>query len=35
VKVEEGSENGEGDTIVVTVPPASFTVIESAIVGTR
>jgi alpha-N-arabinofuranosidase len=35
VKVEEGSENGEGGTIVVTVPPASFTVIESAIVGAR
>jgi alpha-N-arabinofuranosidase len=35
VKVEEGSETGKGDTIVVAVPPGSFTVIESAIGSNR
>ena len=35
VKVEEGSETGKDGVIVVSVPPGSFTVIESAIVGTR
>jgi hypothetical protein len=33
--VQEGFETGKGDVIVVSVPPGSFTVIESAIVGTR
>ena len=33
--VQEGFETGKGDVIVVSVPPGSFTVIESAIVATR
>jgi alpha-N-arabinofuranosidase len=35
VKLEEGFETGNGDVIVVSVPPASFTVIEARIAGTR
>jgi hypothetical protein len=31
VKLDEGSEEPKGDTIVVEVPPRSFTVIEVAI----
>jgi hypothetical protein len=33
--VQEGFETGSGNVIVVTLPPGSFTVIESAIVATR
>ena len=35
VKLEEGFETGKDDVIVVSVPPASFTVIEAGIAGTR
>jgi alpha-N-arabinofuranosidase len=35
VKLEEGFESGNDDVIVVSVPPASFTVIEARIAGTR
>jgi alpha-N-arabinofuranosidase len=35
VKLEEGFESGTDDVMVVSVPPASFTVIEARIAGTR